>query len=203
MSLGELRVPPRSSSGALSNILNREREIIRRVLAGDTGAFEEIINLVKAHVFRIVNNSVSRQDVDEVAQEVFIRIYRDLRSYGERAPFEHWVAKIAVRSCFDYWRTQRRQRTVNVTTQELEQLESALSDVAGIENSAVIRAKELLHTALDHLAPEDRLAFTLLHLEGHSQKEVAAFLGWSVARVKIRSFRAKKVLNKILSGSLE
>jgi RNA polymerase sigma-70 factor, ECF subfamily len=178
--------------------LNDAWKQIDRVLAGDTAAFEELIRTHKAKVLGIAANMVRAEDVDEVAQETFVRAYRDLASYRRKSPFEHWLSRIAVNACYDYWRRARRQKTVAASDAELLAMERRMADEKCSEDAAAATAKELLDGALGHLAPADRLAFSLLYLEGLSMKEVAQQMGWSLAQVKIRSYRARLRLRSIL-----
>lgn len=183
--------------------LKDESHILQRVLSGETSAFEEIILNYKPHVFKIVSNMVASQDIEEVAHEAFIRAFKDLASFRGDAPFEHWLARVTVRTCYDYWRRERRQRVVSLSDTELDALERQSSVANMSEESAISRAKDLLDTALNVLSPSDRLAFSLLYLEGMSMKEVAEYMGWSIAQVKIRSFRARHKLRSMLTGALE
>ena len=180
-----------------------ERQIIKKVLAGDSAAFAEIVRLHRPHVFKIVANMVSWPEIEEVAHEVFIRAYKHLPGYRSTAPFEHWLSKVAVRTCYDYWRRRRRQKVTPVSDEELQALEREVSRLDRFEVQAVERARELLDWALDHLGPADRLAFSLLYLEEMSMKEVAGALGWSIPQVKMRSFRARRLLRKRLQEKLE
>ena len=179
-----------------------EWPIIEKILAGDVSAFEQIVLEYRPHVLKIVCNMVSGQDVEEVAQEAFVRAYKDLAGYRRKAPFQHWLSKVTVRASYDHWRKQRRQRVQPVSDEELGMLEQEFAALRASEKDAVDRAKELLDWALGHLSPEDRLAFSLLYLEDLSMKEVGETLGWSVARVKMRSFRARHALRKLLKERL-
>lgn len=180
-----------------------EWQTIQKVVSGDAAAFADIIRLHRAHVFKIVTNMVSSQDVEEVAHEVFIRVFKDLSGYRRVAPFEHWLSKVTVRTCYDYWRRQRRQRITSVSDEQLQILEGEVARLNRTETGAVNRAKELLDWGLASLTPQDRLAFSLLYLEDMSMKEVAQILNWSLAQVKIRSYRARQALRRRLKEKLE
>ncbi len=193
----------RSKVRRLGLTLANRQQTIERVISGDVAAFEDIVHSYSDHVFRIVANMVSSQDVEEVAQEVFIRVFTDLTGYRKSAPFEHWLSRVTVRTCYDYWRRYRRQRVVPVSDDQLQLLEQEAAQLDRSDTAAVERAKELLDWALGHLKPQDRLAFSLLYLEEMSMKELGEMLGWSVAQVKIRSFRARQALRKQLTAKLE
>ena len=78
--------------------------LIRRVVAGEADLFEQLIVRHKSHVSRIVAGHVPRDMVEEVAHDVFVRAYLSLATYSFRQPFPHWLATIAVRTCYDVWR---------------------------------------------------------------------------------------------------
>lgn len=179
-----------------------EHQIIARVLSGEVDAFSDLLTLHQSHVFKIVANMVASEDVEEVAHVVFIKVFRDLALYKFRSPFEHWIAKIAVRTCYDHWRTRRRQKVVTVSDQQLNLLEASIAHLENQETDAVRRAGELLDKALSWLDPKDRLAFSLLYLEGMAMKDVGEKLGWSVAQVKIRAFRSRQLLRRKLKSAL-
>lgn len=184
----------------LDDGLDTDWSIIERVLGGDSAAFSDLVQRHKPHVLKIVSHMVASQDVEEVAHEAFIRVFRDLSSYGKRAPFQHWLSKVTVRTCYDYWRKQRSRRVFALSDEDLTALEAEFSGKCQVDDAAVERARELLDWALEHLAPQDRLAFSLLYLEERSMKEVSEIMGWSLAQVKIRSFRARRALRKLLKS---
>jgi DNA-directed RNA polymerase specialized sigma24 family protein len=89
-----------------------DEEIIRRVVAGDADLFEELLMRYQEHVGRIVAGHVPRDMVEEVAHDVFVRAYVSLPSYSFRTPFSHWLSTIAVRTCYDAWKTVSARKEV-------------------------------------------------------------------------------------------
>jgi RNA polymerase sigma-70 factor (ECF subfamily) len=186
-----------------------DAEIIGEVLAGNVNAFEALLERYECYVSGIATRHVPRESVREVAHDTFLRAYQSLKTFKGEKPFKHWLSKIAVRCCYDFWRAHYRNR---------ERPISAISDegrdwVAGVlseasmesftEHSSRSEAITLLHWALDRLSAEDRTVLTLTWLEGYSVREAAERLGWSVPNVKVRSFRARKKLRKVLSAASE
>lgn len=131
--------------------------------------------------------------LEDISQEIFIRAYRNLRKFRGDAPFEHWLARLAVRVCYDFLRKNRRFRG----DVPLEREDLMAAPETGRE------AREVLDFALARLAPEERLVITLLELEDKSVREVAELTGWSESNVKVRAFRARQALKKILEKSHE
>jgi RNA polymerase sigma-70 factor (ECF subfamily) len=183
-----------------------DADIVRRIVEGDVNAFESLLTRYKDHVLRIVKRHMPYQEVEETAQEVFVRAYQSLPKYKAKGNFKQWLSAIAVRSCYDYWRKAYRSREVPMSSlgerhqDWLEAVISDQSDQSFREKSAQQEAIEILDWALGKLSAEDRMVMELVYLEGLSGKEAADLLGWSVANVKIRSFRSRKKLEKLLMG---
>lgn len=186
-------------------------DVIRRILAGDTDLFEELLIRYQEHVGRIVAGHVPREMVDEVAHEVFVRAYTSLPTYSFRTPFSHWLSTIAVRTCYDVWRTVSARKEVplsgpsRVAEEQQQWTEHVLATESKDRFDAMVRqheAADLLQEALSRLSPENRMVVTLVHLEGHSVREAAELLGWTVVNVKVRAHRARQQLRKILDTLL-
>jgi RNA polymerase sigma-70 factor, ECF subfamily len=186
-----------------------DEEIIRRVLAGEVDLFVQLITRYQQHVGRIVAGHVRRDMVEEVAHDAFVRAYTSLRTFSFRVPFEHWLARIALRSCYDAWRTAAARKEVplgGLGEEEQQWADRLLAAESGERFDDLVRQREtaeLLHTALAQLSPENRMVVTLVHLEGHSVREAAKLLGWTSINVKVRAHRARQQLRKILEGELK
>ncbi len=179
-------------------------DIISEVLGGDTDRFEELIDRHREHVFRIVGRRVPRDDIEEVAHDVFVRAWSSLPSFRNDSPFQWWLSKIAVRTCHDYWRERYRSKETPASSLG-EDLADWLEGAAGGEpdasfNSAESRmhARDAMMKALSRLSPSDRAVIELVHLEERPVREAADLLGWTVSNVKVRAHRARKKLKKIL-----
>lgn len=181
-------------------------EIIERVLGGDVNAFEPLLTKYKGYVLSIVAKHMPYNQVEETAHDVFVRAYQSLPSFNNKSGFKQWLSVIAVRTCYDFWRKHYRSRELpmsSLSENHNDWLEKITSDHSiqsfNIESSQK-EARELLDWALDRLSAEDRMVLELVYLEGHTVKEAAELLGWSVANVKVRSFRSRKKLKKLISG---
>lgn len=179
-------------------------EIISEVLDGDTNRFEVLIERHREHVFRIVGRRVPREDVEEIAHDVFVRAWSSLPSYRGESPFDYWLSKIAVRTCHDYWRRRYRSKEAPMSSlgeDHAEWIESTMAGQSGASFSSDesrLIARDLMMRALAHLSPDDRAVIELVHLEERPVKEAADMLGWSTANVKVRAHRSRKKLKKIL-----
>lgn len=182
-----------------------DAEIIRQVIDGNANAFESLLIRYEALVLRIVKKHVPPSEVEETAQNSFVRAYQSLPSFKGKGNFKQWLSSIAVRTCYDYWRKAYRSREIpmsSLTEKHNKWLEEVVSDQSEWslhEKGQREEARELLDWALEKLNPEDRMIIELIYFEGLSGMEAADLLGWSIANVKVRSFRSRKKLHKILS----
>ncbi len=186
----------------VQTLVSDDLEIIHRVLQGETDQFAELIARYQQHVVRIVNRHVPADRVAEVAHDVFVRAYGGLAGFSGQAPFEHWLSRIAVRTCHHFWRTVRREELpVSALTDEhqqwMEHVLAAESEDQFREQARRREAAELLQWGLNHLSADNRLVLSLVYLEGYSAREAANLLEWSIAKVKVRAHRARQTLRKL------
>ncbi|NOS79423.1 MAG: RNA polymerase sigma factor [Nitrospira sp.] len=184
-----------------------EQDLLRRIRGGDRDRFAELISRYEDRVLRIVGRRVPAARVEEIVHDVFVRAYFGLAQFSGDVPFDHWLAGIAVRTCYDFWRDRTREEVpVSTLTDDhhrwIEQALGAQSDDEWRSQVSRWEAKEVLEWALSRLSPENRAVLTLVHLDGHSVREAAQLLGWTVVTVKVRAHRARHALRKILSGNL-
>ena len=184
-----------------------DTEIVRRVLDGDVNAFESLLIRYKDTVLKIIKKHVPYNDVEETIQNVFLRAYQSLPSFKGESGFRQWLSSIAVKTCYDFWRKTYRSREVPMSVLAekhqnwLEEVITEQSEQAINEKGSQNEARELLDWALRRLSAEDRMVMELVYLEGLSGKEAADLLGWSVSNVKVRCFRSRKKLEKILEAA--
>jgi RNA polymerase sigma-70 factor, ECF subfamily len=190
-------------------IMFSDSEIIRQVLEGNINSFESLMLRYKDLVLRIAKKHVPYSEAEEIAQETFIRVYQSLSGFKSRGDFKQWLSSIAIRTCYDYWRKVYRNKEVtmsSLTERQQKWLEEAISDqpeAPAHEEDPQEEATELLDWAMSRLTPEDRMVLELIYLEGLSGKEAADLLGWSVANIKVRAFRSRNKLKKILKENIK
>jgi RNA polymerase sigma-70 factor (ECF subfamily) len=181
-------------------------EIIQRVLEGEVNAFERLLKKYEQRVLGIVKKHVPYREAEETSQDVFVKAFQALPRFKHTDKFEAWIARIAIRTCCDFWRKQYRSREVpieDLSEKHRQWLEGALADQsleAFGERDSQKEAEEILDWALNRLPVKERMVLELSYLEGLSGKEAADLMGCSLANVKIRSFRARKKLEKMLAG---
>lgn len=184
-----------------------EQDLLQRIREGDSERFGDLVNRYEGHVVRIVGRRVPADRVGEIAHDVFVRAYFGLAQFSNDVPFDHWLAGIAVRTCYDFWRDRKREEVpVSTLTDDhhrwIEQALAAQSDDEWRSQTSRREAKDVLEWALGQLSPENRAVLTLVQLDGRSVREAAQLLGWSVVTVKVRAHRARHALRKILSHNL-
>jgi RNA polymerase sigma-70 factor (ECF subfamily) len=183
---------------------NIDMGVIREVLEGDVDAFALLMDRYQDYVFGIVAKKVPNDRIEEVAHETFVRAYRSLRTFRGKTPFKHWLARIAVRSCCDFWREHYRTRETplsSIADGGREWIQGLLVDGSvgyPADRDQSRQALGVLRWAMERLTAEDRMVLTLVHLEEYTTAEAAELLRWSVSKVKIRAHRARKKLRKTL-----
>jgi len=178
-----------------------EAELISAVLKGDTASFEPLVQKYSPRVFATARRYARREsEVEDIAQEVWLKAFDKLKSFRGEAPFEHWLMRMTVRTCYDFLRGHQRNRESSFT--DLSETESDWLErfVAAPESASETAdaAKTLVDHVLEKLSPSARLVITLLEIEDRSVKEIAGLTGWSVPLVKVRAFRARAEMRKIL-----
>ena len=180
------------------------REAIQRVLDGDVDAFAVIVNACQRLLAADLARRLPPQDVQEVAQDTFIRAFRALPSYRGEAPVKSWLLRIGRYAAMDFWRKHYRRRDrlmTDLDDSELFRMEMDRQQKIAehqTDRDAQEQARELLHRALAQLSPDDRAVITLVELEGHTMADAARQLHCSVAAVKVRAFRARRRLKEIV-----
>jgi len=179
-----------------------EAELIAAVLKGDAASFEPLVQKYSPRVFATARRYARREDeVEDIAQEVWLKAYEKLGSFRGEAPFEHWLMRLAVRTCYDFLRQHQRNRETmfaELTESETDWLERFNTEPED-EGNRTQAVRLLVERVLDQLSPAARMIITLLEIEDRSVKEIASLTGWSVPLVKVRAFRARAEMRKILS----
>ena len=176
--------------------LTAELEDVRLSRQGDSDAYTRLIKQHQSHVSRIMwRFSRDRLVHEELVQDVFVEAYMSLGGYREKAPFGHWLSRIATRVGYRYWKQQaRRQETESFSLAEWDQLPDKSPDKMDPGQAA-----DMLHRLLGQLRPRDRLVLTLRYLEGFDVAKTARRTGWTKSMVKVQTLRAKKRLEKLFA----
>lgn len=179
-----------------------EAELIAAVLKGDAASFEPLVEKYSPRVFATARRYARREsEVEDIVQEVWLKAYQKLGSFRAEAPFEHWLMRLAVRTCYDFLRSHQRNREAafsDLSEPEDDWLERFVHQPEAAREDADA-ARQLVQRVLQHLSPPARLVITLLEIEDRSVKEISKMTGWSVPLVKVRAFRARAEMRKVLA----
>ncbi len=179
-----------------------EAELIKAVLAGDAASFEPLVKKYSPRVFATARRYARREsEIEDIVQEVWLKAFDKLKSFRGEAPFEHWLMRMAVRTCYDFLRGHQRNRISSfseISEPEDDWLERFVADPGRAPEDADA-AKLLIGRVMEKLPPAARLVIQLLEIEDRSVKEIAELTGWSVPLVKVRAFRARGEMRKILA----
>ena len=177
-------------AGCLVLVRNRDQAAARALV---DHLYPLVIRIVRAHLPRRVSE-------EDLAQDIFLKMFTRLEQYKGAVPFPHWVSRIAVTTCIDQLRSQKRRpefRWADLSENEADVLDAVMTNENDVEAGDALAARELVHKLLDQLKPDDRLVIQLLDLEQKTIAEISATTGWSQSLVKVRAFRARRKLQKL------
>lgn len=167
----------------------------------DEASASKVMTLLYPQVHRIVRNHLPRgMDIEDLEQEVFIQLFQSFHSYDFSRPVENWISRVTMNVCLKALRSKRRRPEWSLA--ELGFMETAALDTL-LANRMDVQPKPddttaLLFSLLEYLTPEDRIVIVLLHLEEHSIREISDITGWNTALIKVRAFRARRRLRKLI-----
>jgi RNA polymerase sigma-70 factor (ECF subfamily) len=171
-----------------------------RVRKRDQIAARELVEHLHPLVIRIARAHLPRRVAEEdLAQEIFLKMFTRIDQYQGNVPFTHWVSRIAVTTCIDHLRAQKRRpelRWADLSERETDVLDSAITNENDVAPDDALAAKEIVGKMLDMLKPEDRMVIQYLDLDQKSIAEISALTGWNQTLVKVRAFRARRKLQR-------
>ena len=182
-----------------------DAEVIRNILGGMVDSFELLVQRYKAKVGRIVAGRVPSADVEDLTHQTFVRAFKALGTFGGKAPFENWLAKLAVHCCHDYWRVKQKEKSRFVRPDEgvnyqvwLDRISAAGNegDLAKLAEQAEVRVA--LEQAMGHLDADERWLIESHYYDAMPLKVVAATLGWGLVKTKVKAMRARRKLRKTI-----
>jgi RNA polymerase sigma-70 factor (ECF subfamily) len=168
-----------------------EGALVRRAQAGDETAYSQIVERYQSKVFSIIHGIVrQRNDVEDIAQQVFAKVYFSLRNFDFRSSLITWIYKITVNECFDYLRKKKVRKLVY----ESENSEPAL-DRGGRADSNLAR-RDYVVKLMDKVSDEEKQLLMLKEVEGYSVEELSGMLKMNENTIKVKLFRARQKLVK-------
>ena len=175
-------------------------DCLARGRAGDEKAILELFHYMHPHVAKLVQaNLPVRESAEDLVQQVCVKVMSHLDQFSGKVPFLHWVSRIAVNTCLNQIRHEKRRpevRLADLSEDEAAVVEHLAASPGELDASDHVASKELVDKLLTTLKPADRLLMRLMYLEGRQVDEIAKLTGWSKSLIKVRAFRARSVLRR-------
>ena len=180
-----------------------DRELVRRAQQGDAEAFELLVKKHQGRVFAVAGGILrNREDVEDIAQQVFVKAYFSLKKFDQRAAFSTWLYKITVNECWDLLRKKKVRPLVYESELSEEQatmyLATEQQSDAGPDVREQLEMRQQLDRWLDCLEERDRTMLTLKEVQGFTVEEIAEILGINGNTVKVRLFRARQRIAQLV-----
>ena len=173
-----------------------EFELIQRAQKADAAAFNQIVGAYRRRIMGTISRLIGRpEDVEDVAQEVFIRLYFSLGQLRTPEVFEPWLYRLTVNACYDYLRKSRRRlesRMADLSEQQVMMADAAAGSRLQTEDGEKRRVRDLVQSLLSSVSEEDRMLLTLKEVEGLSLKELEKIYQVNENALKVRLFRARQ-----------
>ncbi|MCC6343044.1 MAG: sigma-70 family RNA polymerase sigma factor [Bryobacterales bacterium] len=177
--------------------------LIQRAKEGDDAAFNEIVLVYRKRILGTISRLIGRpEDVEDVGQEVFLRLYYSLEQLRAPEVFEPWLYRLTVNAAYDYMRRQKRRPESRMADLSEQQLQMADADAGGkrrAEEQKKANLREFVRSLLGRVSEEDRILLTLKEVEGLSLKELEAVYKVNENALKVRLFRARQRVLKAFS----
>ncbi len=182
--------PPFDLAGCLEGVRRRDQAAARALV---DHLYPLVIRIVRSHRPRRVAE-------EDLAQDIFLKMFTRIEQYQGAVPFPHWVSRIAVTTCIDQLRAQKRRpefRWADLSEGEADVAEAVMTNENDVAVNDAMAAHELVHRLLDQLNPDDQVVIRLLDLEQKSIAEIATLTGWNQSLIKVRAFRARRKLRRL------
>src|SRR5512146_3509328 len=178
-----------------------EGALVQRAQAGDEAAFREIVERYQSKVFSIIHGIVrQRNDVEDIAQQVFAKVYLSVKSFDFRSSLITWIYKITVNECFDYLRKRKVRKLVyesDLSEDEVRRVENTEPHVdRQVPADATLARRDYVLKLLTRVSEEERMLLMLKEVEGYSVEELAQMTGMNENTIKVKLFRARQKLVK-------
>ena len=184
--------------------------MVGRARQGDEDSFAEIVRRYSPRVFQVASRFFrQRSQVEDIAQEVFLKAYRQLGKFEARGSFEGWLTRIATNTCLNELRSGKRHPATtlaDVTADENAWLEHQAANPTGSSEGSIedkVIATDLAEKLLQQMTPDDRLVLTMVDGQELSIKEVAHATGWSESKIKVKAFRAREKMRNLMEKLMQ
>jgi RNA polymerase sigma-70 factor (ECF subfamily) len=184
-----------------------EPELVEKARRGDPAAFNQIVLAYRKRILGTISRLIGRpEDVEDVGQEVFVRLYYSLDQLRTPEVFEPWLYRLTVNAAYDYLRRSKRRsesRMADLSDQQVTRADSLAGGKQDAEQQEKSRIREFMDALFRHVSEEDRLLLTLKEVEGLSLKELEKVYNVSENVLKVRLFRARQRVLKAYNAAVE
>jgi RNA polymerase sigma-70 factor, ECF subfamily len=184
-----------------------EPETIEKARGGDASAFNQLVLAYRRRILGTISRLIGRpEDVEDVAQEVFVRLYYSLDQLRSPEVFEPWLYRLTINAAYDYLRRIKRRgesRMSDLSEQQVMAADAAASSSRSLEEQTKGRSRELVHALFRHVSEDDQLLLTLKEVEGLSLKELEQIYQVNENALKVRLFRARRRVLKAFQNASE
>lgn len=181
-----------------------DAELAHSIARGDEAAFSTLFERHRRRIAIIAGRFFQqKEEVEDVIQESFAKAYFAIKDFSDdgTGSMAGWLSRIAFNTCYDELRRRRRKPewgTAALTSDDEQSIRSLMTGTGEFSVESTAITKDLANKLLSRLSAEDRIVLVLLDVEGMSVAEIGQVIGWSSAKVKIRTFRARNELRRIL-----
>ncbi len=182
-----------------------EFEVIERARKGDEAAFSQIVAAYRKRILGTISRLIGHpEDVEDVGQEVFVRLYYSLEQLRTPEVFEPWMYRLTVNAAYDYMRRRKRRRESRMSDLSEQQVMMADAVAGGKEREEEVRRagiREFVQSLLGGISEDDRALLILKEVEGLSLKEMEQIYKVNESALKVRLFRARQRVLKAYEAS--
>ena len=179
-------------------------ELIERAQKGDDAAFNQLVSAYRRRVLGTISRLIARaEEIEDVGQEVFTRLYFSLQQLRSPEGFDAWIYRMTVNACYDHLRRHRRRpesRMADLSEQQIVQADSLAGHAASQIDAEKNAVREQVQTLLDAVSPEDRALLIMKEVEGLSLRELSGVYRVNENALKVRLFRARQRVLKAMGG---
>ncbi len=180
-------------------------ELVKRAREGDHAAFTQLVQAYRKRILGTIARLIGRpEDVEDVGQEVFLRLHFSLDQLRTEEVFEPWLYRLTVNAAYDYLRRQRRRgeaRMADLSEQQVMMADAAAGTRAQEEEQRRRQLRETVQALLANVSEQDRILLVLKEIEGLSLKELEKIYRVNENALKVRLFRARQRVLKALAAS--
>ena len=180
------------------------RELVAAVLQEDEAAARELVRSLYPLVARLVrSHRPVRTAEEDLCQMIFIKVLQKLPQFSGTVPLEHWVSRIAINTCLNQIQAEKARpelREADLSEEQAAVIRNLATTTDELGPDQSFASRQLVEHLMDALKPAERLVIDLLYLQQRSVAEIRRATGWSAALVKVRAFRARQKMKRVLSG---